>query len=87
MFDNLCLICIHCDASLEMLKKHIQRLYSPEVEKVYVRVSNKLNLFQRVRMLKAVRRVFTDTAIDIKTVTEWQIYLIAAFNAYVKKRR
>ena len=39
MFDNLCLICIHCDASLDIRQRHIQRLYSPEVEKVYVFIS------------------------------------------------
>ena len=87
MFDHICLICIHFDASLDLLQRHIQRLYSPEVEIVYVRISQKVGIIDRARMLKAIRRVFVDVDIDIVTVSDYQIHLVAAMVEYAEKRR
>ena len=87
MFDHLCLICIHFDASLDLLQRHIQRLYSPEVKIVYVRISNEVGIIDRARMLIAIRRVFVGVEIDILEVSEMQIHLVAAMVEYTEKRR
>ena len=87
MFDNICLICIHCDASLGMLQARVEQLYAPEVETVYVRISKRVNLFRRARMLKVIRKVFKSVELDVMSVSDRQIYLIAAFNDYIGKRR
>ena len=87
MFNEMCLICIHYDASLDMIKRHVRRLYSPEVEKVYVRISKDLDLLDRAAMLIAIRRVFVGVEIDILEVTDYQIHLVAAMVAYTEKRR
>ena len=86
MFDNLCLICIHYDASLDMLQRHVQRLYSPEVEKVYVRISKNVDIIKRAGMLKAVRDVFIGSEINIVTVADYQIRLVAAMVDYAENR-
>ena len=87
MFDHLCLILIHYDASLGMLQRHIRRLYSPEVETVYVRISKEVGIIKRARMLIAIRRVFAGVEIDILEVTDFQIHLVAAMVEYAEKRR
>ena len=87
MFDHLCLICIHFDASLDLLQRHIRRLYSPEVETVYVRISKEVGIIKRARMLIAIRRVFVGVEIDILEVTDYQIHLVAAMVEYAEKRR
>ena len=87
MFDHLCLICIHFDANLELMQRHLKRLYSPEVEKVYVRISKDLDLLDRAKMLIAIRRVFVGIEIDILEVTDYQIHLVAAMVEYAEKRR
>ena len=87
MFDHLCLICIHYDANLELMQRHLKRLYSPEVEKVYVRISKDLDLLDRAKMLIAIRRVFVDVEIDIVTVSDYQIHLVAAMVEFTEKRR
>ena len=87
MFDHLCLICIHYDASLSLLQRHIRRLYSPEVETVYVRISEDVDLIDRAQMLKMIRRVFVDAAVKIVTVSDYQIHLVAAMVEYAEKIR
>ena len=87
MFDHICLICIHFDASLDLLQRHVRRLYSPEVEKVYVRISKEVGIIKRARMIIAIRRVFVGAEIDIVEVSDYQIHLVAAMVEYTEKRR
>ena len=86
MFDKLCLLCIFSDASLETLEKHLQDLYSPQIETVYIRLSDKINLLRRASILKEIRTVFKYAEFNIRSVTEHQIHLIAAFNKYVERK-
>ena len=86
MFEKLCLICIHNDASLDLVKQHLQRLYSPDVQVVYIRISEDLDVISRALMLKAIRKVFRGADLDILTVSESQIHLVAAMVEYAEKR-
>ena len=87
MFDHLCLICIHYDASLDLLQRHVRRLYSPEVETVYVRISKDINLIDRAQMLKTIRGVFVGAEVNIVEVSDYQIHLVAAMLEYAEKRK
>lgn len=78
-FDNLCILLIHGDASLDGFKEHIEKLYDPCVDTVHVCVSKKLNLFRRARFFRHIRGVFSNADIRPRNVTDAQIKLVAFY--------
>ena len=80
--EDLCLLLIFRDASLENLKIDLLRLYDPCVAKVYVCISKKLNFLTRAKALRAIRNVFMEADIYINNVTDAQLKLVAFYSHF-----
>lgn len=78
-FENLCVLLICYDAPMSGFKEHITTLFEPSVDTVHVCVSEKLNIFKRAKFMRQIREVFTDADIQIRTVTESQIKILAFY--------
>ena len=83
--ENICLLLIFRDATLESLESNLLQLYDPCVAKVYVCVSKKLNFITRFKALREIRSVFTDADICINNVTDTQLKLVALYSDFCTK--
>ena len=83
--ENICLLLIFRDATLESLKSNLLQLCDPCVAKVYVCVSKKLNFITRFKALREIRSVFTDADIFINNVTDTQLKLVALYSDFCTK--
>ena len=83
--SQICMLCFHFDAKLEVLKEQLEDLYDPTIKVVHVRASENLETSTYTQMLDEVRSIFPDAEVDTKIVSEFQVFLLGYFWGYTER--